>query len=116
MGSGARCAPDHKDPMTQMFLTKEELAILTGRKLKSYQIEALRRMGIPFFVNAIGHPIVARTAIEGGNKAASEPKPKWTSPMLKKEWEPRVFREMREAEEREARLKRELALKRKANP
>lgn len=102
--------------MAHMFLTPEELAVLTGRKLKSYQIEALRRMGIPFFINAIGRPVVARTAIEGGSKAALEPKPKWTSPMLKQEWEPRLFREMRENEEREAQLKRELANKRKAKP
>ena len=92
--------------MTHMFLTKDELATLTGRKLKSYQIEALRKMGIPFFVNAIGHPIVARTAIEGGSKAPATPP--------KKTWEPRVFREMREAEEREAQLKRKLAAQVKA--
>jgi Domain of unknown function (DUF4224) len=93
--------------MTTMFLTSEELAILTGRKLKSYQIEALRRMGIPFFVNAIGRPVVARSAIEGGSKVATDPpKRRWTSPMMKTEWEPRVLREMREAEEREAMIKR----------
>lgn len=94
--------------MTHMFLTKDEMAILTGRKLKGHQIEALRKMGIPFFVNAIGHPIVARTAIEGGGKAAPKPP--------KREWEPRVFREMREAEEREAQIKRELERKGKAKP
>lgn len=92
--------------MTQMFLTKDELAVLTGRKLKSYQIEALRRVGIPFFVNAIGHPVVTRSAIEGGNKTAAKPPGK--------EWEPRVFGETREVEEREAQLKRKLALKRTA--
>lgn len=100
--------------MVHMFLTPEELAVLTGRKLKSYQIDALRRMGVPFFVNAVGRPVVARTAIEGGSKAAPEPRPKWTSNMLKKEVEPRVFREMREQEERQAQLKRELAHKAKA--
>lgn len=94
--------------MVHMFLTPEELAVLTGRKLKSYQIEALRRMGIPFFVNAIGRPVVARSAVEGSSKAAAAPP--------KKTWEPRVFREMREAEEREAQVKRELAWKGKAKP
>jgi hypothetical protein len=42
--------------MSQMFLNNEELAILTGRKNKSTQIHALRKMGIPFFVNACGRP------------------------------------------------------------
>lgn len=51
--------------MTDMFLTKEEVAILTGRKFKSKQIEALRMMRLPFWVNAIGSPVVARAAIEG---------------------------------------------------
>lgn len=88
--------------MTHIFLSSEELAVLTGHKLKSYQIEALRGMGIPFFVNAIGRPVVARSAIEGGGKAQAKPKPKWNSPMFENESEPRVFREMREAEEREA--------------
>ncbi|WUR14700.1 DUF4224 domain-containing protein [[Empedobacter] haloabium] len=92
--------------MSDMFLTKDELATLTGRKLKSYQIEALRRMGVPFFINAIGHPIVARTAIEGGSNVSPSP------PV--KEWEPRVFREMREKEEREAQLRRNLGLMGKA--
>ena len=63
--------------MSATFLDSEELSTLTGRKLKSYQIEALRRMGIPFFVNALGRPVVARSAIDGGNKAA---------PKLPKAW------------------------------
>lgn len=58
-----------------MFLTKEGLVILTGRKLKSLQIEQLRKMGVPFFVNAKGHPVVARAAIEGTTKA-DQPKKK----------------------------------------
>ncbi|MGV2292091.1 DUF4224 domain-containing protein [Trinickia sp. YCB016] len=48
-----------------MFLSPFELAVLTGRKVKSKQIEALRRMGVPFFVNACGRAVVARSAIEG---------------------------------------------------
>ena len=51
--------------MGSMFLAREEIAILTGRKTKRHQIDALRRMGITFFVNATGHPIVTRAAVEG---------------------------------------------------
>ncbi|MBR7973937.1 DUF4224 domain-containing protein [Burkholderia vietnamiensis] len=51
--------------VTAMFLSSVELALLTGRKIKSKQVEALRRMGVPFFVNACGRAVVARSAIEG---------------------------------------------------
>lgn len=47
------------------FLQANDLAILTGRKVKSKQIEALRKMGIKFFVNACGKPVVPVAAIEG---------------------------------------------------
>ncbi|MDA0573251.1 MULTISPECIES: DUF4224 domain-containing protein [Burkholderia] len=52
-----------------MFLSPLELALLTGRKVKSKQVEALRRMGVPFFVNACGRAVVARSAIEGRTSA-----------------------------------------------
>jgi hypothetical protein len=48
-----------------MFLTPDELAELTGRKIKSKQIEALRRMGLPFHVNATGKPVVPSWAAQG---------------------------------------------------
>lgn len=35
--------------MSNLFLTQEELVELTGRKIKSKQIEVLRRMGLPFW-------------------------------------------------------------------
>lgn len=47
------------------FLTDEEVARLTARKIKVKQIEVLRRMGIPFFINACGRPVVTRAAIHG---------------------------------------------------
>lgn len=53
-----------------MFLTREELAVLTGRKLKSLQIQQLHKMGIPYFVNACGLPVVARSVIEGSKQSA----------------------------------------------
>lgn len=48
-----------------MFLDDEQLIKLTGRRTKSKQIEWLRIEGIPFRVNATGHPVVTRQAVEG---------------------------------------------------
>ena len=63
------------------FLDDDELAKLTGRKMKGHQIAALRSMGLPFFVNATGHPVVTRSAIEGRKE---EPiKAKWVSNLLR---------------------------------
>lgn len=64
-----------------MFLTKDELVTLTGRKNKSNQIEWLRREAIPFRVNATGHPVVTKAAIEGRAEA----------PQSDRKWTPRVL-------------------------
>jgi hypothetical protein len=64
-----------------MFLSADEIAVLTGRKVRSKQIEALRHMGVTFFINAIGRPIVAKSAIEGRPGSAVE-KPPWRSNAL----------------------------------
>ena len=52
-----------------MFLSADELVVLTGRTVKSKQVETLRRMGLPFFVNACGRAVVARSSIEGRKDA-----------------------------------------------
>ena len=62
-----------------MFLDADDLVALTGRPQKSKQIEALRKMAIPFYVNAVGKPVVARAVLEGRR---DEPKPV-------KKWEPK---------------------------
>lgn len=59
--------------MSPTFLSQAEIETLTGRKTKSKQIESLRRMGLPFFVNACGRPVIARSVIEGG-RASTVPK------------------------------------------
>ena len=59
-----------------MFLDDDELYILTGYHWRSKQVAELRRMGIPFRVNAAGRPAVARSAIEGAKPKAEQPK-KW---------------------------------------
>lgn len=66
----------------RLFLDDDELAELTGRKVRRLQIEALRRMLIPFHVNAIGRPVVTRAAILGQQTAPAEAARGWT---------PRVF-------------------------
>jgi hypothetical protein len=58
-----------------LFLTQDEVAELTGIRRgrnglsrNQLQVEQLRRMGLPFFVNAAGRPLVASAVIEGGVK------------------------------------------------
>lgn len=58
--------------MPNLFLTRDELHVLTGRRMKSKQIEALRRMGLPFWVNASGHPVVSVAAVEGQREPAAQ--------------------------------------------
>lgn len=66
----------------QTFLTADELVTLTGRKRKGHQIEALRQQGIPFYVSAVGRPVVMRSVLTGG-PASSQPE--------RAEWRPRVL-------------------------
>lgn len=54
------------------FLTVDAVVRLTGRRRKSKQIEALRTMGLPFWVNAIGEPVVAIAAVEGRREPPRE--------------------------------------------
>lgn len=70
--------------MSTIFLEDDEIAILTGRKFKSLQIDCLRKMGVPFFVNALGRAVVTRAAIEG--RGATTPVP------TKGDWVPRVMK------------------------
>jgi hypothetical protein len=70
--------------MASTFLDRDEIKALTGRSYLRLQIAALTRMGIPFFVNDIGRPVVARSAVEG--KATVAPAPQ------KKAWVPKVLK------------------------
>jgi hypothetical protein len=63
------------------FLTVEAVATLTGRRRKSKQVEALRMMGLPFWVNPIGQPIVTVAAVEGRREPAREKE--WVMPRKK---------------------------------
>jgi hypothetical protein len=71
--------------MSNTFLDRDEIKALTGRSYVKLQIAALAKMGIPFFVNDIGRPIVARSIVEGRGSAAPQPKKKpWVPDVLKK--------------------------------
>ena len=67
-----------------MFLTPDELRTLTGRARKAQQVQQLRQMGIPFWVNAAGRPVVAKAAIEGRPIAANHE--------TGNTWQPRVLK------------------------
>jgi hypothetical protein len=57
--------------MSTAFLSPDELAVLTGFRRKGCQVEQLRRMGIAFYVNGCGRPVVTRAAIEGSAAGVS---------------------------------------------
>lgn len=65
--------------MTQprTFLTRDEIAELTGAKLKRRQISVLVRNGIRHTINAAGWPMVARAVIEGGAQSDAQPARAW---------------------------------------
>jgi hypothetical protein len=72
------------------FLSANEIAALTGikggrggRPKHALQIDQLRKMGLPFWVNAAGKPVVARAAIEG-RPAVSKPLEPWQPAVISK--------------------------------
>lgn len=69
--------------MSSTFLSPEEIKQLTGRSYIKLQIEALSKMGLPFFVNGIGRPVVTRSAVEGRGAAPAPQKKGWTPRVLK---------------------------------
>lgn len=75
--------------MSDLFLTHADVDELTGIRGGKKgqpkfvrQVDQLRRMGIPFHVNAAGRPIVARVAIEGGPKTQAKEPNGWTPAVL----------------------------------
>ena len=59
-----------------MFLDADELKALTGYAQRARQIAQLRQMGIAFWINGAGRPVVPRAVIEG-NKSAPQPAKTW---------------------------------------
>lgn len=68
----------------ELFLTADQLRQLTGCAQKAKQVEQLRRMGVPFWVNARGQAVVACSAVNGAPKAEAKAQPRTRV-------EPRVF-------------------------
>lgn len=73
--------------MSALFLTADDVAELTGirqgkagKTREQRQVDTLRKMKIPHYVNAVGRPVVARAVIEG---IGPIPEPTVT-------WEPRL--------------------------
>lgn len=66
--------------MTDLWLTPEEVETLTARKRHKAQCVMLAKMGIPFKPNAIGRPLVERSAVcsnPGTPKKKGKPQPNW---------------------------------------
>lgn len=66
-----------------IFLDDDDVKKLTGKKLKSGQVDVLRRMGILFYVNAAGQPVVPRSAVEPHLQSDSQPDQPWVPNVLK---------------------------------
>jgi Domain of unknown function (DUF4224) len=62
-----------------MFLTREQVAELTGAKTRARQIANLRQNGIRHTINAAGWPIVAIAVVEGTAKRAEPAPMTWES-------------------------------------
>lgn len=69
--------------MTSQFLTPEEVKEFTDRSHKKLQIEALRAMGVAFWVTPAGRPKVARAVLEGRKGTSTAPKAPWVPPGLR---------------------------------
>lgn len=50
--------------VTMMFLTKEEMVVLTGKSRKAQQMQVLDAAGIRYIENGIGELVVSRAHVE----------------------------------------------------
>lgn len=69
------------DPQTGTFLTREEVAELTGARTRRRQIEVLQNNGLRHVINAAGWPVVPRSAIDTP-AAVSSPAEEWSPAVL----------------------------------
>lgn len=67
--------------MSDTWLTPDEVQELTARHKWSAQCRALVRMGVPFRINAVGRPLVERTAVVSTppEPAKRRPGPDWSA-------------------------------------
>jgi hypothetical protein len=59
------------------FLDDDALRKLTGYKVARLQIDQLRNMGLPFFVNGHGKPVVPRAAVDGKRESSKRQQSNW---------------------------------------
>lgn len=65
----------------RVFLTREEVKLLTGTADRKRQATCLRDNRIPYTLDVIGRPVVTLCAIQGSKLAKEdEPKPSWAGP------------------------------------
>lgn len=64
--------------MSELVLSRTEIAELTRTPLRKRQVAFLRSNGIRHYVDAYGWPVVLRAAVEGGD----------TAPDAGKAWKP----------------------------
>jgi Domain of unknown function (DUF4224) len=65
-----------------LFLTDSELEYMSGYKQPAAQIRWLQKWRVRHLVNALGHPRVTRSAVEGTTKIESEKprtEPNWAA-------------------------------------
>lgn len=65
-----------------MFLTRDQVAELTGAKTRARQIANLRQNGIRHTINAAGWPVVTVAVVEGTTKRPEPPPKPWRSAAL----------------------------------
>lgn len=65
-----------------IFLDPADVAILTGKKTKAGQIAQLRHLGLVFYVNAGGKPVVPKSSVETNSPSHAIEKP-WTPNVLR---------------------------------
>lgn len=63
-----------------MFLTRDELKQLTGTADRKRQAECLRANRIPFYLDVLGRPVVARSVFDGQRPAEAKPDERWSGP------------------------------------
>lgn len=66
---------------TETFLTREEVKTLTGFSYPTKQAKQCREMGIPFYTNRRGYPMILRDVLTGkSSKVKAKENESWQPP------------------------------------
>lgn len=66
-----------------MFLSREQIDVLTGCKRKATQVAWLKTNKVKHWVNAAGWPVVPRSAIDAAPPGARQAQPAWEPKVLR---------------------------------